>query len=283
VTSPAIRPILSIFHPSDFSEGSEVAFAHALKIALVAEAALDVLHVAEGRKVEWTEFPRVRAMLERWRVLPPNSPSSAVASIGIDVRKVVANDTDPVRAAERFLERHPTDLVVLATHPDQGRMGWTRASKSRPIARAAAAAALFLPYGCEGFISRTDGSPSLRNVLLPIDSVPDPGPALEGARRLTWALQCPEVTFTLLHVGEPGEMPAVPIEEQPGWTWQKVTRQGEVVTTILDVARECTADLIVMTTAGRHGFLDALRGSTTERVLRSGTVPLLAIPAPLQV
>ena len=35
----------SVFHPSDFSEASEVAFAHALKIALVAKAKLTVLHV----------------------------------------------------------------------------------------------------------------------------------------------------------------------------------------------------------------------------------------------
>jgi nucleotide-binding universal stress UspA family protein len=279
VAAPAIRPIKTIFHPSDFSEGSEVAFAHALKIALVAAAGLDVLHVSDKRKVAWTEFPGVRAMLERWRVLPPNSPRHAVASIGIDVRKVVKNDSDPIRAADRFLQQHPTDLVVLAAHTQQGRMRWTRGSMSRPIARAAAAPALFLPYGCEGFISRADGNPSLRSVLLPIDSAPSPEPALEAARRLTWALQCPEVTFTLLHVGRPGEMPSVRIEEQPGWSWRKVTRDGEVVDTILALARECAADLIVMATAGRHGFLDALRGSTTERVLRSGAAPLLAIPA----
>jgi nucleotide-binding universal stress UspA family protein len=275
----AIRPIQSVFHPSDFSAGSEVAFAHALKIALVAKSGLEVLHVAGGQKVAWTDFPGVRAMLERWRVLSPNSPRSAVASIGIDVRKVVMTDADPARAVERFLEKHPTDLVVLAAHAHKGHMRWTHASISRPIAEAAAAPALFLPYGCEGFISREDGSPSLRNVLLPIDSAPSPEAALEAARRLTWALQCPEVTFTLLHVGGAGEMPAVRIEEQPGWTWRKVTRDGDVVDTILTVARECSADLIVMTTAGRHGFLDALRGSTTERVLRSGALPLLAIPA----
>jgi nucleotide-binding universal stress UspA family protein len=52
-----------------------------------------------------------------------------------------------------------------------------------------------------------------------------------------------------------------------------------VVPTILAVAGQCAADLIVMTTAGRHGFLDALRGSTTERVLGGGALPLLAIPA----
>jgi len=34
----------SIFHPSDFSAASEIAFVHALKIALVAKARLTVLH-----------------------------------------------------------------------------------------------------------------------------------------------------------------------------------------------------------------------------------------------
>jgi hypothetical protein len=38
-------------------------------------------------------------------------------------------------------------------------------------------------------------------------------------------------------------------------------------------------NLIVMATDGRNGFLDALRGSHSERVLRRTPCPLLAIPA----
>ena len=38
------------------------------------------------------------------------------------------------------------------------------------------------------------------------------------------------------------------------------------------------ADLIVMSTDGRNGFLDGLRGSHSERVLRHGAAPLLTIP-----
>ena len=40
-------PILdTILHPSDFSEASEVAFAHALKAAFIARARLTLLHVS---------------------------------------------------------------------------------------------------------------------------------------------------------------------------------------------------------------------------------------------
>ena len=36
----------SVFHPSDFTAASEVAFAHALKIALVTKATLHILRQA---------------------------------------------------------------------------------------------------------------------------------------------------------------------------------------------------------------------------------------------
>lgn len=37
--------IYSVFHPTDFSPASMVAFAHALKIALSIQGKLDILHV----------------------------------------------------------------------------------------------------------------------------------------------------------------------------------------------------------------------------------------------
>ena len=61
-------PIDSIFHPTDLSEASFVAFVHALKIALLAQSELTILHAANsgGDKVSWKDFPGVRQTLERW-------------------------------------------------------------------------------------------------------------------------------------------------------------------------------------------------------------------------
>jgi nucleotide-binding universal stress UspA family protein len=74
-----------IFHPSDFSEASEVAFAHALKIALVVGAKLTMLHVEASPSAEWQDFPGVRDTLERWKLIPKGSPKSAVGWLGIEV------------------------------------------------------------------------------------------------------------------------------------------------------------------------------------------------------
>lgn len=56
------------------------------------------------------------------------------------------------------------------------------------------------------------------------------------------------------------------------------SRRGNVVNEILGAARDWDADLIAMSTAGHQGFLDALRGSTSERVLRQAPCPVLVVP-----
>ena len=74
-------------------------------------------------------------------------------------------------------------------------------------------------------------------------------------------------------------MPELACPEVAGWRWNRMTKSGEVIEAIDQAARETDADLIVMTTDGRNGFLDALRGSHSERVLRESRCPVLAIPA----
>jgi nucleotide-binding universal stress UspA family protein len=54
---------------------------------------------------------------------------------------------------------------------------------------------------------------------------------------------------------------------------------GDVVPSILRAARQAGADMIVMPTAGHHGFIDALRGSVTQRVLHDAPCPILALPS----
>jgi nucleotide-binding universal stress UspA family protein len=270
--------IESIFHPSDFSEGSTVAFAHALKIALVPKAPLNILHGSESGEGQWADFPGVRQTLEQWQVLPPGSPRSAIPSLGIDVRKVLTQSDDPVAASLAYLERNPTDLVVLATHQHDGHVWWMAKAVAEPLARQSHLMTLFIPAGVQGFVSPFDGSVSLGRILIPIASDPSPEPAIDAACRAAAALETDPVTFTTLHVGDSNDGSAPVVEQGPQGTWNRVVRSGEPAETILSVAAEQRADLIVMTTKGRHGFLDALRGSTTERVLRHTHCPLLAIP-----
>jgi nucleotide-binding universal stress UspA family protein len=268
----------SIFHPSDFSEASEVAFVHALKLALVAGAKLTMLHVDASRSAEWQDFPGVRDTLERWGRIPKGSPKSVVGQLGITVTKVLRLRKDPVKTCLRFLKVNPTDLIVLAVRQHEGRMRWLGKSVGKPLARRAGQMTLFTPHGVEGFVSRQDGSVSIRNNLIPVTIKPRPQPSVESAARLIRDLHLPAGMVTLLHVGPTAEMPSIELPKDTDWTWNRVAKLGEPVEVILQTATELRADLIIMTTDGPDGFLDALRGTTSEQVLRKARCSVANLP-----
>lgn len=278
IPGPGFSLISSVLHPTDFSEGSLVAFHHALKTAVLARSKLTLLHVATDANSQWSEFPGIRETLERWGELPKGSQKSDVAKLGIEASKVVAQERDPVEAVLRYLDRNPADLIVLSTSQRGSHIPWLGKSVSTPVTRKAGEMTLLIPGDVEGFVSGDDGSVTLKNILIPIARSPRPEPALNTAARFVGKLNAPEGTFIVLHVGDSNSMPALRYPEVPGWTWEKELRTGEVIEAIVNTAKDRQVDLIVMATDGRNGFLDGLRGSHSERVLRYGAAPLLTVP-----
>jgi nucleotide-binding universal stress UspA family protein len=273
-----------IFHPTDFSGASEVAFVHALKLATHNHGRLTMLHNEPHEQVQhWSEFPKVRTALERWGFLPPHSQREDVAELGLSVAKISAREDNPVEGALDYLQKHPHDLIVLATHQYDGLARLVHKTVAEPLVRQAGEMALFVPEGADGFVAVESGAVSLHNILVPVDHLPAPQMALEAASMLAAALNCTRVKFTVLHVGDAHAFPPVRVPAREAYGWRKLTKQGNVEAAILETAHECKADLIVMATAGRHGVLDALRGSTTERIVRNAEVPVLAVPAGEQV
>lgn len=272
-------PVNNVFHPSDLSRADEGAFVHALKLALAARAKLSLMHVRDrSEKVQWQDFPKVRAILVRWKVLPEGCSHDDVVKAGLRVNKVKTHGSDPAQTILDHLEGHPTDLVVMATRQRRGFSRWLHKPTAEPVARQSGVMTLFVPKQIPGFVSAEDGSVSLRRVLVPVDLKPHPQRALDAAERLALLLGCQKVSFTLLHVGSPGDMPALDIHRQPDWTVETAVSEGDVVDEILKAAAAGPADLIAMATQGHRGFLDALRGSTTEQVLRACRCPVLAVP-----
>lgn len=271
------RPVLRIVHPTDFSAASEVAFGHALKLALVTGAELDLLHVSR-QSIGWEAFPGVRATLERWGIPQPDRASAPPGRAGLRVGKIVGVDTDPVRSVVDYVGEHPTDLVVLATHQRHGLERWLHAATAEPIARRSHEMALFIPPGAGGFVSAETGEVTLRRVLVPVDQAPAPQPAVDTTAALLGGVGCAETSIVLLHVGTEANLPAVKTPLGGGRRWEWAVREGEPVDGILGVAAGMAAELIVMTTQGHRGIVDALRGSTTERVIRRARCPVLAVP-----
>lgn len=271
-----------VFHPSDFSPASEVAFAHALKIALESKADFDLMHVgssAPPEATDWSEFPGVRATLARWGVLPEGVEAEKVGdALGLSVRKVIKAGGNPLDVMLAHLRTFAPDLIVLSTHQRDGVDRWLHRSVAEPLARRSGAMTLFVPQSGHGFVSPRDGRVALRRLLIPVDHVPRSDAAINRVWGLARGLGCTTCEARLIHVGDPGSAPTPIGPADAGWSQETVVRQGDVVRCILEEDARWGPDLLVLATQGHQDFLDALRGSTTERVVRGASCPVLAVP-----
>jgi nucleotide-binding universal stress UspA family protein len=274
--------VRSVFHPTDFSPASASAFGHALAVALHRKAKLTLLHVARNKPSlpGWDDFPAVRETLIRWGLIERGSSRSDVSErLGLEVKKVRVEGDDVAEAILSYLEDHPSDLSVLTTEGRSGLPAWLRESVAERLARQTRTRTLFVPERGFGIVSEMDGRILLRKILLPIDRDPDPHHALNYAAHAALLANGAPVEMQLLHVGDRERVPEIVLPEVPACSWSELHTEGDVVEQIVNTAEEQKADLIVMTTRGHDGILDALRGSVTERVLRRARCPVLAVPA----
>ncbi|HHH12083.1 MAG TPA: universal stress protein [Sorangium sp.] len=267
---------LTILHPTDLSPEGELAFAHALRIAVVGESRIRVLHVCppgDEKSVRWGQFPTADTLLHRWGWLEDPDDEQALADLGFEVEELLVKSHNPVGALLDYLDEFPADIIVFATRGREGMQRWWYGSVAEPVARISKTMSLFVPHKMAGFVDVKTGKVTLSNVLVPVVEDPDPATALRAARALVDALGARDVRVTMVHVGDPKDTPKVHDDDAV-----LLQRSGNVVDELLAAADEVKANLIVMATKGHQSIFDLLRGSTTEQVLRRAKCPVLAVP-----
>src|SRR6266700_1005514 len=273
----AMNSIRSIMHPTDFSDLSAAAFAHALRIALAARSKLHLLHVSQYDAAEALAFPHARRLLAQWGLSDEDDQPWMIASkLGIEVENISIKLQEPTQAIVDFLSEHGSDLVVLATHGRDGVSHWLQGSVAEGVFRRSAIPTLFIAPGARGFVDQVSGDVQLKRVLVPVDFSPPPGRAIAAIQHFGRLLTGGNVAVDLLHVGEAA--PRLRVASSSALL-PVILRSGNVVESIVDAAIEFDVDAIAMPTAGHHGILDALRGSTTERVIRHAPCPGFALSA----
>jgi nucleotide-binding universal stress UspA family protein len=269
----------SIVHPTDFSDLSARAFAHALRIAIATKSALHALHVEPQEPGEAGTFPQVRRMLIQWGFIGEHETALEIAAkLGFLVSNIRIDGPSPAQAILDFLDQHATDLLVLGTHGRDGLERLLVGSVAETVSRRSSIPTLFVGSSARTFVSEVSGNMTLRRVLIPVDYAPAPARAVEAVRRFAHILTGTDISIFLLHIGTSAPVLFTASRELE-FPQPVILRSGPVVRSILDAADEFEVDLIGMPTAGHHGVLDALRGSTTERVLRHAPCPVLAVPA----
>jgi hypothetical protein len=269
----------TIVHPTDFAPGDASAFAHAVAMTLASKSQLCLLQVRDEDEAFFSQtlgLRHVRDLLVRWGKLAEDTPYDRWESeLDVQVSSVSVVARNARTGILEFLEDRPSNLVVLATHENKAPARWRDVSVHQGVLRQMRTMSLFLRDGARGFIDFDTGALALNSVLIPIDRYLQSHLAIRRVEAMI-KLVSSDASVQLLHVGE--RAPELADERGEPLDLPFLVREGPVVDTILAVADEMKADVIAMPTAGRHGLLDAARGSTTARILDDGGWPLLAVP-----
>ncbi len=218
----------------------------------------------------------MRDLLVRWKMLGEDMPYDRWESeLDMQVSSVSVAARSARAGILAFLEDRPCNLVVLATNEHKALARWLDVSVHAGVLRQMRTMSLFLREGAKRFVDGETGALALKRILMPIDSAL---PSILAIRRVEAMIKLvgSEASLQLLHVGE--RAPELVNEQGGPLGLPIVLRTGPVVDTILRAADDLKADVIAMPTSGRHGLLDAVRGSTSARVLDDAQWPLLAVP-----
>lgn len=267
-----------VLHPTDLSEASGRAFHHALAIAIREGAQFTLLHAVGRRATDnWPDFPSVRRTLSDWRStgsmedVGGRARRASISKIEVDIR-------DPVAASLNYIGRHDVDMIVLATADRSGLTRLLRASRAVRLARESRIFTLFVPEGGRYFVDAKSGSVGLRRILLPVDPMTDPRPAMIRAVSMAALLEDPDLEITLLHVTEAETDVLLDVPELPFCRWNALRRAGDPGKEIVDTAEELAADAIFMSTNWSPHRLGRSEGNVTEQVIAAAVCPVAAVP-----
>ncbi len=269
----------TIVHAVNPSAGGGLAFAHALKITLASKSQLCLLNVRGENDAFYSRtqgLRQVRDVLVRWNVLGKDAPYDHwEEELGVQVSSVSITARNARAGVLEFLDDRQCELVVLATHENTSLTRWLDVSVHQGVLRKARMMSLFLRDGSRGFVDLATGALALKKVLVPIDGALPSTVAIRRIEGMLKLISC-NAAVQLLHVGD--SAPQLTDEKGKPLGLPIIVRKGPVVDTILKVANDLKVDVIAMPTAGRHGLLDAVRGSTTAHILDAASWPLLAVP-----
>jgi nucleotide-binding universal stress UspA family protein len=270
--------------PLDGTPQAAIALPLARTLATETGAAITLVYVAPDNSSP-ADRRADMSMRERLREL-----TNELTTAGLQATAAVRSGPVASEIAEVVRTRE-CDLVVMGTH---GRVGLER------ILHGSVAGDVLSTSGVPTLLVRPGGQETTRlaTLLVPVDESPEGQLALGAATRLAERAGA-RVTLVEAIPPLPASMASIPVD--PGWeaaalsraqaflgdvtarlvgrgiATEAVVRSGEIPRTIVSVADEVAADLIVMSTRALGGPDRALLGTVADEVVRTANRPVLLV------
>lgn len=197
---------------------------------------------------------------------------------------------EPEEEIPRAAETLKADLIAMTTHARRGLSHLLMGSVAEAVVRSTPRPVLLTRPGLE------HPRRPLERILVAVDGTEKSHVACAAARALAevsgaevvllqvmvpLVLGDPVTGFTPIGVPEPLPDPAAALEDlarrfrEGGLSARAVVAHGAAADRILEAARAISADLIVLSTAGRRGLSRIMLGSVAENVVRRMDRPVL--------
>lgn len=289
----------NILVPIDFSDFSDKALEYALQLAESFQSNLTILHalvlfqddVGEEEKLhEYEEWIKRREQ-KIYDQMKKNLQKAK--GKGLKVKSVILRGVNAADAILEYLDNHPFDLVAMGTHGRTGLKHFLLGSISEKVVRLSPIPVLTIHRSLAKF--------KLNKILVPVDfSIP----SKDAADKAIGFASLYEAVLEFIHVIEQDIHPSfyasgidsifeidkglqkrvienlrefMADQLPPNIRTNYLVREGKAHREIVDYAKEHGIDLIVIATQGLTGLDYALLGSTTEKVVRWATCPVLTV------
>ena len=292
-----------ILVPIDFSATSQKVLRHACRYAEHFNASLILMHVNPTAFA--AEFKHGLKRSENEELLAHFHAQLAKLhkdqkSISKKVETVVASGS-PFAEVCRVAADRKADLIMISTHGRTGLDHVMLGSTAERIVRHAPCPVLTFHQSLLEKRGARLSPKQVGRILAPLDFSPSSQKAATRAAKIAGALNA---KLTVLHVNEVAVYPDYPeigfadlgllaeqqakmANEKLGSVAKRLGRSGTVPATavsdgvpyqeIVAFAEEKKQDLIVISTHGHSSFIDALLGSTAERVVQHAPCPVLVL------
>lgn len=281
-----------ILLPTDGSDAVRDVADYAFALAETFDAELIVLNVADTSKISYT---RVDTEVVDDDVRQGESAVEAIAEAaprGVEVRTDVVQGV-PEDSIVEYAAKHDADVVLMATHGREGLDQHVLGSVTERVLRQSGVPVFVVPPGTDPMaryppdavlVPVDDGDPTIRAIEQGVDLAAQYGSSLHLLHVVdadyAGGLSDVDEEVDVEHVAETVLDEA--LERVPDSFSESVTgdvRQNETVPDgIAEYARDQEIDVIAMGTHGRSGLDRYVLGSTTEQLLRTASVPVLAVP-----
>jgi nucleotide-binding universal stress UspA family protein len=261
---------------TDGSKYSESAIREAISLAKICSSNLIVVSVVKTNLEFDSVLPQFVEKAEQDAIKHLESVNAQAAKEGVNCITIVSRSEEPYEDIVRHASKNNVDMIIMGTHGK---------TEMKRLMMGSVTALVIGHAPCNVLILPLDAKVECKNVLIATDgskySDAAASEALGIAKRLGSSLIVISVASSDAEIASAKDNVNKVSEaaEKEGVKITSVVTKGKPYESIIEIAKQKNADVVIVGSHGRTGLARLLMGSVTERVIGYAEAAVLVVKA----